>query len=143
MKIQSPRFGTVEIEPSKIIEFPKGLPGFEDLHRFTLLHPEGQGQEPRWFVLQAVDDPDVAFHVVDPADLGFDFQIMLSDEDAGAIALGRPEDAAVVVILVKEGDGHVRANLKAPLVLNLEARRGVQHVFAELNFDVGSKGGAA
>lgn len=141
MKIESPRFGTVEIEPSKIIEFPKGLPGFEDLRRFTLLHPEGDS--PRWFVLQSVDDPEVAFHVADPAQLGFDFQVMLSDEDAAAIALARPEDAAVVVMLVKEADGQVRANLKAPLVLNLESRRGVQHVFAELNFDVTAQGGHA
>ena len=31
MKIDSPRFGSIDIEPSRIIEFPFGLAGFETL----------------------------------------------------------------------------------------------------------------
>jgi flagellar assembly factor FliW len=30
----------------------------------------------------------------------------------------------------------LRANLQAPLVLNVRARRGIQHVFARLNYQV-------
>ena len=34
MKIDSPRFGTLQVAPDRIIEFPCGIPGFEDLRRF-------------------------------------------------------------------------------------------------------------
>jgi flagellar assembly factor FliW len=137
MKIESPRFGTLEVEPSKIIDFPDGLPGFEELRRFTLFHPEGQA--PMYFILQSVDDPAVAFHVADPSHYGFNFEIALSDEETATLALKRPEDLAVVVMLVEESGGKVRANLKAPLVINLATKRGLQHVFSRLNYDVTGK----
>lgn len=141
MHIDSPRFGALEVEPSKIIEFPRGLPGFEDLKRFTLLHPDEQANAlPSYFILQSVDDPAVAFHIADPARLGFNYEIALSDADAAMIRLTDPAAAAVVVMLVKEGSDSVRANLNAPLVLNLDARLGVQHVFARLNYEVTLKG---
>lgn len=137
MHIDSPRFGTLEVEASKIIEFPQGLPGFEDLKRYTLLHPtESAGEAPSFFILQSVDDPALAFHIADPARFGFNYEIALSDEDAAMIHLANPAAAAVVVMLVNEGGNGVRANLNAPLVLNLEARLGVQHVFARLNYAV-------
>lgn len=137
MHIDSPRFGALEVEPSKIIEFPRGLPGFEDIKRFTLLHPAEQaGEAPSYFILQAVDEPAVAFHIAEPARFGFNYEIVLSDADAAMIRLADPAAAAVVVMLVNDGSGGVRANLNAPLVLNLEARLGVQHVFARLNYEV-------
>jgi len=140
MHIDSPRFGALEVEPSKILEFPRGLPGFEDSKRFTLLHPvEQAGDAPSYFILQSVDDPAVAFHIADPARFGFSYEIALSDEDAAMVRLADPAAAAVMVMLVNEGGG-VRANLNAPLVLNLEARLGVQHVFARLNYEVTLKG---
>ncbi len=50
MKIESPRFGTLEVDASKIIEFPRGLPGFESCRRFTLFDPPGN--DPKYFILQ-------------------------------------------------------------------------------------------
>lgn len=135
MKIESPRFGTLEIEPEKIIEFPRGLPGFEDCRRFTLFHPEGE--DPKYFILQSLDDPAVAFFLADPARFGFSYEISLSDEELKTIQLVDPAEMAVAVILTKPDDGStLNANLNAPLVLNLAARRGIQHVFADLKYAI-------
>lgn len=139
INIDSPRFGSLEVEPSRVIEFPVGLPGFEDCKRFTLFHPEDGTH--RYFILQSLDDPAVAFHIADPALFGFNYDIDLTDDEAKLIELGDPGQIAVVVILMK-GDGNfpLRANLNAPLVLNLESRRGLQHVFSKLNYDVKLQG---
>lgn len=135
MTIDSPRFGTLEIEPSKIIDFPRGLPGFEDCHRFTLFHPEGE--DPKYFVLQSLDDPALAFHVADPARFGFNYEIQLTDEESNILGLADPSTAVVAVLLTKEDSSRpVRANLNAPLVINMETRRGIQHVFARLNYEL-------
>lgn len=135
MKIESPRFGTLEVEPSKVIEFPRGLPGFESCHRFSLFHPEGE--DPKYFILQSLDEPDVAFHIADPARFGFSYEIALSDEEAAELGLADPAAAVVAVILAKpETAAPLSANLNAPLVINLAARRGVQHVFARLDYAV-------
>lgn len=143
MKIESPRFGTLVVEPSRIIEFPRGLVGFEDCRNFSLFHPEGES--PSYFILQSMDDAALAFHIADPAQFGFGHEVVLSDEEAADLGLSDSDrrvassvaHLVVVVMLSKEGPGQaVRANLNAPLIINLDTRRGLQHVFARLDYNV-------
>lgn len=142
MNIDSPHSGSLSVAPDRVIEFPDGLPGFESLRRFSLFLPESDaaGNAPKYFILQSLDDPAVAFNIADPALFGFNYEINLSDAEIAVLELADPSEAAVVVILVKNdgtgGEGELRANLKAPLVLNVRARRGIQHVFARLNYQV-------
>lgn len=138
MNIDTPHSGSLEVAPDRVIEFPQGLAGFEDYHRYSLFLPEGsEGETPHYFILQSLDDPTVAFNIADPALFGFSYEIQLTDPESALIALGDPADAAVVVILLKdELSGKVRANLKAPLILNLKARKGMQHVFSGLNYQL-------
>lgn len=137
MNIDTPHSGTLDVAPDRIIEFPNGLPGFEDCKRYALLSPESEGA-PRYFILQSLDDPAVAFNIADPSLFGFNYEIELSDEESAALDLADPAEAVVVVMLVKDAaaGGELRANLKAPLVLNVRARRGIQHVFARLSYQV-------
>jgi len=138
MNIDTPHPTALDTDPERIIEFPAGLPGFEDQKRFTLFHPESvDGKAPRYFILQSLDDESIAFNIADPELFGFNYEINLSDEEAAALELADPSEAAVVVMLVKDaGVDELRANLKAPLVLNIRTRRGIQHVFARLNYQV-------
>jgi flagellar assembly factor FliW len=137
INIDSPRFGTLQVEPSRVIEFPVGLAGFEDCKRFSLFHPEEEETGPRFFILQSLDDPAVAFHIADPALFGFNFDINLTDAEADLLQLDNPDDVVAVVILTKGGASEpVRANLNAPLILNLATRRGLQHVFSNLNYNL-------
>jgi len=144
MKIESPRFGTLVVEPSHVIEFPRGLLGFEGCKRFSLFHAEGGA--PDFFILQSLDDAAIAFHIADAAGLGFGCEIVLSDAEAADLELGDSErrvvnsvansgsQLALVVILSKEAPGQpVQANLNGPLVINLDTRRGLQHVLARLD----------
>lgn len=136
MSIDTPCAGVLTVAPERVIEFPRGLPGFEDERRYTLFHAEhAEGAAPRYFILQSLDDAAVAFSIADPALFGFNYEITLADDEAAALELASPAEAAVVVMLVKDGD-QMRANLKAPLVLNLRARRGIQHVFSRLNYQL-------
>lgn len=138
MKIESPRFGSLTVDSDKIIEFPEGLAGFEACHRFTLFHPEEA--QPKYFILQSLDDATLAFHIADPAHFGFNFEITLSDAETKLLKMKDPHDAAVLVILWKDeaasSDGKLRANLKAPLIINIGERRGLQHIFTRLDYAV-------
>jgi len=138
MNIDNPHAATLGIAPDRIIEFPQGLAGFEELRRYSLFHPETEaGGPPRYFILQSLDDPGVAFNIADPGLFGFNYEIALSDEEIATLELNDPSEAAVVVILVKDGGpSGLRANLKAPLVLNTRTRRGIQHVFVALDCQV-------
>jgi flagellar assembly factor FliW len=136
-KIKSARYGEVEIAEDKVIEFPRGLAGFEALRRFAFLHPESD--QPKYYILQSLEDADVAFTIADPAVFGFSYEITLDEELSSVLAQpDTPEavaDDAVLVILSKENDSApLRALLKAPLILNLKTRRGVQHSFTRLDY---------
>jgi flagellar assembly factor FliW len=141
MNIDNPHAGSIgTASADRVIEFPAGLAGFEELRRFSLFHPETVGDAPpRYFILQSLDDSAIAFHIADPELFGFNYEIKLLDDEIAALELSDPADVAVVVILVKEnlsGGTPLRANLKAPLIINLRTRRGIQHVFASLNYQV-------
>ena len=140
MKIESPRFGLLEVEDSRVIEFPAGLAGFEECRRFTLFHPEGE--TPKFFILQSLDDADLAFYVTDPGPLGFSYEMQLSAEELQMLQIADVKEAAVLVILSKRAGDGVQANLKAPLIINPRAQRGLQHIFNELRYDLGPDTGA-
>ncbi len=138
MNIDTPSAATLEVAPDRTIEFPAGLAGFEACRHYSLFHPEtADGALPRYFILQSQDDPAIAFNIADPSLFGFNYEIILTDAESAALDLADPSEAAVVVILAKEAPAEpLRANLQAPLVLNVRARRGIQHVFARLDYQV-------
>jgi len=137
MKIESPRFGVLEVEASKVIEFPAGIAGFEECKRFSLFHPEGE--KPKYFILQSFDVAELAFYVTDPGPLGFTYELQLSAEELQTLQISDPKQAVVLVILSKrQGEEGVHANLKAPLVINPQAQRGLQHIFTELRYEMGA-----
>lgn len=137
IKINSSRFGNIEVAEDKTIEFPQGLAGFEELRRFAFLHPESD--EPKYHILQSMEDADVAFSIADPAIFGFSYEIALDDNQSALLGQSDAADAVaddvVLVILAKDNDNApLRAVLKAPLIINLKTRRGIQHTFTRLDY---------
>ncbi|MBS1145100.1 MAG: flagellar biosynthesis protein FliW [Proteobacteria bacterium] len=134
MKIETYLFGAVEVSPEKVINFPSGLVGFEDSKRFMLAHEEGNDQ-PVSYTLQSLDDPNLAFQIVDPTLLGFNYELALNDAENALLQSPAPEDVAVMQILFKTDEGGKAAitpSLRAPLVINTRARVGLQKVMENM-----------
>ena len=119
------RFGAQDIDPASIIHFPDGLAGFEGLHAYKLFHEEGK---PTVFFLQAVEDPDVQFAVVNPDNYQVSYECVLSDDEAATLQLDDPANVAVLVTLSQGGnhDGGIHANFMGPILLNVSKRIGLQ-----------------
>jgi len=120
------RFGVQEIDADSIISFPDGLPGFESLKKFSLLHEEGAQT---LLYLQSLDDADVQLPLVDPDHFQVNYQINLSDEELQKLQLESPEDATILVTVSKTDnteDAGLHANFMGPIVLNTKARTGMQ-----------------
>ncbi len=119
------RFGTQEVDPASIIQFPNGLAGFEELHTFKLFHEEGK---PTVFYLQSVDDPEIQFPVVNPDTYQVSYECVLSDDEAALLQLDDPGEIAVLVTLAQGGrkDGGIHANFMGPILLNTAKRIGLQ-----------------
>jgi len=127
--LKTTSFGHLEYGPEDVIDFPEGLPGFEQERQFLLIerpeiHPV--------CLLQSVSTASLLFlcvpvAVIDPAyDLKVlpDYYSLLGWEGGRAV----PGAVTVLAILCWPERGPVTANLLGPLVIDREARRGVQAI---------------
>ncbi|MBF1165842.1 flagellar assembly protein FliW [Dechloromonas agitata] len=138
MKVDTYLFGAVEVDPAKVIEFPNGLVGFEESKRFMLVHEDDQAQ-PASYTLQSLDEPTLAFQIVDPASLGFHYELNLSDAETALLKSPAPEDVQVMQVLFKQEDGgqsQITPSLRAPLLINTKARVGLQKVMETLRSNI-------
>ncbi len=115
MKIETSRFGRIDIEDDKIITLPDGMLGFSGT-RFILLTPE-KPTPFRW--LQSVDDPALAFVVVDAQQVLPDYTVSLTADEHSRLALDSKTEVVILLVatLVSETRS-VTVNLQGPLVLN-------------------------
>lgn len=129
MQIDTYLFGKVDVSEQMLINFPDGLPGFEQCKRFALIHEQDNPAESS-FTLQSVDDAQVAFQIVDPASYGFNYELQLSDEESEKLKATSIADLVVMLILFRREDksSPIEASVWAPLVINTTTRIGIQKI---------------
>lgn len=130
MLIQSTRFGTVNIDDSRLITFPKGLLGFPRYKQFALLEP---GDNSYFLWLQSVETPDLAFVVTDPSLFVSSYRVPLKADQMQELGLHSLEEAQVFVIVNKR-ENLLTGNLQGPLVIHVQNRLGAQLVLSERRF---------
>lgn len=132
MKINTSRFGEIEIHETDLISIPNGLIGFSDLTQFILLHYK-KNSPFKW--LQSTQDGTIAFLIVNPTSFYPDYTVEISKKDASALALTHSNDAIIALIVTVPNDTKkISANLKAPLIFNLNTKTGAQLVLKETQY---------
>ncbi|MCE5311891.1 MAG: flagellar assembly protein FliW [Nitrospiraceae bacterium] len=120
MKIQTTRFGEIEIGEDKLLDFASGIPGFSDLTKFVIL----EYKDPvSW--LQSTENPEVAFIISDPFQLFPAYSLKLSDDVLKFLNITDSSEALVFVIL-SVSDSVLSANLRAPILVNTKSRMAAQ-----------------
>jgi len=141
MGIKTTRFGEVEIDDT-VITFPEGLPGFEEFKKYKLFHNIDAGDSPFLFWLQSLEDPDLAFHVIDPFSFGFNYEFTLTDEETKSIKVEKPDEIAILLMVskVKVGKEDEEENIKAhvtnPLIINLKSKLAFQKQLKSVDYDL-------
>jgi len=122
VRVETSRFGTLELEEARFIDFPWGIPGFEQIKRFVLLeHRDGPFQ---W--LQAVDDPDVAFLVTPSETFGLSYKIPRNTRQRVGTTNSDDLLVLVMVTVVRGEKPQLRPHLAGPLLFNVATRKGCQ-----------------
>lgn len=117
MNINTARFGALDIDEKKIITMPEGMLGFAE-KRFFLLTPPNLGP---FCWLQAVDNPDLAFVVVDTKNSVPDYTLRLTAEEFERLQLTENSEAIFLAIVTMASDPFaITVNLQGPIVLNPE-----------------------
>lgn len=135
MRLSTPRFGELEVKEDDIIVFPSGILGFDDVRRYVLLE---HSDDSVFHILQGVDDPAVAFVLIDPRVFRPDYRAEISRDEVAELEL-EDEDEVVVRAIVTVPPGNpsdMTANLQAPIVLNASKGLGCQVVLADGPYSV-------
>lgn len=137
MRINTSRFGRIDVAAGDVIRFPSGLPGLEDCREWALL-ADATNDALGW--LQSTSRGDVAVAVVSPRRFVPDYQVRIPRSELSPLDITDIRQAQIVVVVGTNGTA-LTLNLKAPIVINLEGRTGRQVVASgelPLQYELGS-----
>ncbi|GAB6282805.1 MAG: flagellar assembly protein FliW [Ignavibacterium sp.] len=117
MKIRTLKFDEFEFTDDKILHFDEGLIGFENLKRYLLINEENSF----FYWLTSVDEPEIVFPLFPIRPLFDDYYKMENYEPFGVVKLNK--DISKISI-----------NLKSPVYLNQNERKGFQRIIDNDSF---------
>ena len=118
------RFGVLDFDDTDVIVIPDGLIGLPSLQRWLLLDM-GEDVPMRW--LQSLDRPDFGVPVMPPVFFAEEFEVEASNTvQRRFVRDGDPELVSLIIATVHPGGEKVTGNLRAPLVMDIASRTGVQ-----------------
>lgn len=126
MKVETTRFGKVDVNDAEMIVFPSGILGFPECKQYTLV-PHPGGGPCQW--LQSCDTPEIAFVICEPQMFVPDYRINIRIEDLAPVGAISLDEARVWAIMrVPPRPEKPTLNLAGPLILNPTRRLGMQFV---------------
>lgn len=123
MTIQTKYHGEQVLTPEQIIVFPKGVPGFPNETEFVILPLT---DDKSFAVLQSVATAGLAFVITNPFVVYQDYNFSLDDEIADKLTITEDNLVVFSIVTAKEPFETSTINLQAPVIINIEARRGKQ-----------------
>ena len=134
MLIQTSRFGPVKLHDEDVIDFPEGILGFNDLRKFVLLD-DPNDEIFAW--LQSCEIPQIAFPVLEPELFASSYKVALTKHDLESLDLQNQEQIrSFAIITIPDDPTQMTANLKAPIVINIEKRAARQIVLQDNNLAI-------
>ena len=125
--VPSAVLGPVEVRETDRVHFAAGLYGFAAARDFALL-PAGHAG--LWW-LQSVVEPGLVFLLADPFPAFPGYAPDVPDAEVAALGGGlapAPEQVALFAVVTLGADGAASANLRAPVLVDVRARRARQVV---------------
>ncbi len=134
MVINTTRFGQVTLQQDDIITFPEGLLGFQDLRNFVLLDDPN---DDIFAWLQSCELPSVAFPVLEPEIFDQYYSVNLTKNELELLKI-KPEQKPTFmnIITIPDDPTQMTANVKAPIVFNMNERLARQCVLQDNNLAI-------
>lgn len=132
--INTSRFGRVELQNNDVLTFAEGLLGFADLRQFVLLD-DPSDEIFAW--LQSCESSHIAFPVLEPELFTEAYKVTLTKSDLEALKLQSQEKARYFsIVTIPDDPTQMTANLKAPIVVNVNERVARQCVLQDNNLAI-------
>ena len=127
-------FGTIEVTPEQVIHTSEGVLGFPACREWVLL----DGARPGTAWLQSGEHPSLAFLLADPFTAFEGYAVDLAPPELERLGATEASDVAVFAIVTLPGASGepATANLAAPIVVDVSARRAAQVVISDGRWSV-------
>ena len=127
MLLETRRFGVIEVDNEQLLLFPGGLIGLERLRQWALL-PDPSCGTLAW--LQSTSQGDVCLPVISPRVYFPDYRARVAPRGLDVLKL-RPGATTYLLATISQHAGNLTANLRSPLVINMDDRLGIQTVTSD------------
>ena len=119
MLVKTKYFGEIDITEDKIITMDRGLMGFEQYTKYTILYDsEKETTTISWF--QSLEEPTLALPVINPL-------------------IVKPDYNPVVILLTMTVPADIKnmtVNLMAPIIVNSDTRKGAQIIVDNKDYEI-------
>ena len=136
MLVKTKFFGEVDLPEEKIITFDRGLIGLTDYKKFTILYDcEKEESNVSW--LQCVEEPTLALPVIKPWIVKEDYNPVVEDELLNHLGELTEDNLVLLLTMTVPADiKQMSVNLKAPIVINADTRKGAQIICENQDYEV-------
>lgn len=115
----------MKIKEENIIEFPEGILGFSEYHKYVVIEQE----DSVFSFLQSVEEPSLSFVIIMPELVCCDYSVKLQEEEIELLQITSSDDGRVyAIVTIPENVADMTVNLQAPVVINLKQRTGMQFI---------------
>lgn len=138
MKIKTTRFGEIEVSEQYIFEFVSPILGYNDDKEFVLLEHKSNSNF-KW--LQSTKTPELAFVVTMAGFFGIDYTYELPEDTQEELDIKTADDILTlnIVLIPHDNPSNSTINLLAPLIFNINTRKGSQVILTGTDFKINHK----
>ena len=135
MKINTARFGEIDIDETRIFDFALPIIGFNEFKKFIILDIN---QESMFKWLQSVENPELAFPIVSVFSMNADYSVDIPDNVVEKLKITTAESVLVMNIasIPQDNPQGTTLNLLAPLIFNLDEQLAGQVILSGSGYDI-------
>ena len=135
MKIETLRFGEIEIDEKRIFNFALPIIGFNELKKFAIIDINKDGIF-KW--LQSLEDPSLAFPIVSVFSFNVDYSFDIPDNVVETLKIENVESLLVMNIasIPQDNPKGTTLNLLAPLIFNIDKNLAGQVILTGTGYDI-------
>lgn len=137
MLVKTRHFGEIDLNEDKVLYFENGILGFEEFKRFTLLYDEEGEVRPDISWLQSLDEVSLAIPVMNPFLIKPDYNPKVEEELLKPLGEVTDDNIVLLVTITVPAEiEKISANLKAPIIINSDIKKGAQIIADNQDYEV-------
>ncbi|WP_195509786.1 flagellar assembly protein FliW [Clostridium tyrobutyricum] len=134
MELKTKYHGTRHYKKEDVIEFKKGIPGFENLKKFIIFSAEDNNL---FYILQSIEDVSMGIVLVSPFNVLQNYEFKLDDIKLKELKIETYKDVLVLnTVTLNEKLENITVNLKAPLIINIKEKVGEQIILESIDYSI-------